>query len=120
MDSGEEEGGRLRLSRTKVRIERDRILDSAYHLMSSYASAKTLLEIEYFDEVPRLYMCASLTYVRLELALDRLSNFIHSCQRSCKPRDLAYGGIWRQTTVQSLPRCPLNMSCRRPSSCLLP
>ena len=40
-----------RLPRQKVRISRARVMDSALKVMDLYASAKALLEVEYFGEV---------------------------------------------------------------------
>ncbi|KAJ1794672.1 Ubiquitin fusion degradation protein 4 [Coemansia sp. RSA 2399] len=39
-----------RIQRQKVRISRPRLLDSAFKVLEMYGSAKTVLEIEYFDE----------------------------------------------------------------------
>lgn len=40
-----------RLSRIKVRVSRNRVMESVYHVMGALASAKLVLEIEFFDEV---------------------------------------------------------------------
>ncbi|MBA0688107.1 hypothetical protein Goari_005914, partial [Gossypium aridum] len=40
-----------RLQRQKVRVSRNRILDSAAKVMEMYSSQKTVLEVEYFGEV---------------------------------------------------------------------
>lgn len=40
-----------RLQRQKVRVSRNRILDSALKVMEMYCSQKTVLEVEYFGEV---------------------------------------------------------------------
>eukprot|EP00168_Porphyra_purpurea_P000373 TRINITY_DN1040_c0_g1_i8.p1 TRINITY_DN1040_c0_g1~~TRINITY_DN1040_c0_g1_i8.p1 ORF type:complete len:709 (+),score=195.65 TRINITY_DN1040_c0_g1_i8:1767-3893(+) len=40
-----------RIQRQKVRIRRTRLLESAVKVMQLYASHKTVLEVEYFDEV---------------------------------------------------------------------
>jgi E3 ubiquitin-protein ligase TRIP12 len=40
-----------RLQRQKVRISRDRLLDSAFKVMDIYGASTSTLEIEYFDEV---------------------------------------------------------------------
>lgn len=40
-----------RLQRQKVRVSRNRILDSALKVMEMYSSQKTVLEVEYFGEV---------------------------------------------------------------------
>jgi len=34
----EEDGNRFRLSRTKVRIGRERVLHAAYHILNAYAA----------------------------------------------------------------------------------
>ncbi|KAJ2524234.1 Ubiquitin fusion degradation protein 4 [Coemansia sp. RSA 2049] len=39
-----------RIQRQKVRISRTRMLESAFKVLEMYGSAKTVLEIEYFDE----------------------------------------------------------------------
>ena len=65
-----------RLPRQKVRVKRDRLLESAMHVMASHASRSTILEVEYFDEVgtglgPTLefYTSASREVQRLDLNL---------------------------------------------------
>lgn len=40
-----------RLQRQKVRISRQRLLESAFKVFDLYASSKAMLEVEYFDEV---------------------------------------------------------------------
>jgi E3 ubiquitin-protein ligase TRIP12 len=40
-----------RIQRQKVRISRDRVLDSMVKVMESFASTQALLEVEFFDEV---------------------------------------------------------------------
>mmetsp|Transcript_10767 Transcript_10767/g.28795 ORF Transcript_10767/g.28795 Transcript_10767/m.28795 type:complete len:1777 (+) Transcript_10767:55-5385(+) len=46
--NGEAQIGRIQ--RQKVRIHRDQILESAIRMMDMYASHRTVLEVEYFDE----------------------------------------------------------------------
>lgn len=41
---------RFKLSKSKVRVSRDRILESAIHVMKAFAGAKSQLEVEYFGE----------------------------------------------------------------------
>ncbi|KAG6386395.1 hypothetical protein SASPL_155294 [Salvia splendens] len=49
--TGEREGRLGRLQRQKVRVSRNRILDSATKVMEMYSSQKAVLEVEYFGEV---------------------------------------------------------------------
>ncbi|KAL1541164.1 E3 ubiquitin-protein ligase upl3 [Salvia divinorum] len=49
--TGEREGRLGRLQRQKVRVSRNRILDSAAKVMELYSSQKAVLEVEYFGEV---------------------------------------------------------------------
>ncbi|KAG6477829.1 hypothetical protein ZIOFF_061261 [Zingiber officinale] len=67
-----------RLQRQKVRVARNRILDSAVKVMTMYASQKAVLEVEYFGEVgtglgPTLefYTLLSHDLQRVELSLWR-------------------------------------------------
>lgn len=46
-----EDNATSRLSRLKVRLSRDRIVESAFHIMYAYASRKSVLEIEFIGEV---------------------------------------------------------------------
>eukprot|EP00039_Didymoeca_costata_P031574 m.35423 g.35423 ORF g.35423 m.35423 type:complete len:1678 (-) comp8883_c0_seq1:1451-6484(-) len=47
----EQQSNNTRLSRIKVKIGRERILESAYHLLYSFASSKCILELEFRGEV---------------------------------------------------------------------
>lgn len=49
--AGEGEARFRRLKRQKVRVSRNRILDSAAKVMEMYSSQKAVLEVEYFGEV---------------------------------------------------------------------
>ncbi|CAA3011063.1 E3 ubiquitin- ligase UPL3 [Olea europaea subsp. europaea] len=49
--TNEREGRNGRLQRQKVRVSRNRILDSAAKVMEMYSSQKAVLEVEYFGEV---------------------------------------------------------------------
>lgn len=70
-----------RIQRSKVRIYRNRMLESALRVMSLYATNSTILEVEYFEEVgtglgPTLefYTLASREAQRLDLQLWRSKN----------------------------------------------
>eukprot|EP01136_Pigoraptor_vietnamica_P023644 Opistho-1_new@75955 len=74
-----------RISRTKVRIPRQRILETTVKVMEMYASTKAILEIEYFDEAgtglgPTLefYTLASKAFRRADLWLWRGSKAAES------------------------------------------
>ncbi|GAA6053157.1 hypothetical protein JCM3770_002881 [Rhodotorula araucariae] len=80
-----------RLPRQKVRISRDRILESAYKVFELYGSSRASLEVEFFDEVgsglgPTLefYALVSKEFARKALGLWRegdhtdTSEYVHS------------------------------------------
>lgn len=80
-----------RLPRQKVRISRDRILESAYKVFELYGSSRASLEVEFFDEVgsglgPTLefYALVSKEFARKSLGLWRAgdqsdtSDYVHT------------------------------------------
>ncbi len=81
-----------RIQRNKVRIHRNRMLESAIRVMSMYGGHSTVLEVEYFDEVgtglgPTLefYTLASREVQRLDLQLWRSKNTIVSRETKTAP-----------------------------------
>eukprot|EP00054_Salpingoeca_dolichothecata_P027304 m.199673 g.199673 ORF g.199673 m.199673 type:complete len:1952 (-) comp25923_c0_seq1:47-5902(-) len=50
-DDGQQQDKQNKLSRVKFRISRERIVESAYHILQTFATTKTILDIEYFNEI---------------------------------------------------------------------
>ncbi|KAH8928928.1 hypothetical protein BT69DRAFT_385596 [Atractiella rhizophila] len=89
----EEFGGLGRIQRSKVRISRNRLFESSFKVLEMYGSSRTLLEVEFFDEVgtglgPTLefYALVCKEFCRKDLlawregnvGVDNPSAFIHS------------------------------------------
>lgn len=51
LDTGNEDSSRFRLSRTKVRVDRSRLLESTHHILRQFGKSPTVLEVEFRGEV---------------------------------------------------------------------
>ncbi|KAJ2486602.1 Ubiquitin fusion degradation protein 4, partial [Coemansia sp. RSA 2052] len=74
-----------RIQRQKVRISRNRMLESALKVLELYGTVKSILEVEYFDEVGT--------------GLGPTLEFYSTVSRCLQERSL---GLWRETRVAGL------------------
>ncbi|KAJ2743540.1 Ubiquitin fusion degradation protein 4 [Coemansia sp. BCRC 34301] len=74
-----------RMQRQKVRISRNRMLESALKVLELYGTVKSILEVEYFDEVGT--------------GLGPTLEFYSTVSRCLQERSL---GLWRETRVSEL------------------
>ncbi|KAG2239477.1 hypothetical protein Bca52824_091723 [Brassica carinata] len=101
-----------RLQRQKVRVSRNRILDSAAKVMEMYSSQKAVLEVEYFGEVgtglgPTLEFYTLLSHDLQKVALGMWRS--NSGDKVCMQRDEIEDGISSVARDKDIVQAPLGL-----------